>query len=293
MTHGDIYIPYMTASGEAKYLFCEACSDGYFDGVGYAMLTSSNHMQDIIKLNTIFAGSPFYYNPNIQKFEAKEGDYLQEAFEDYIEDENLLKQALECLHLFEEGKINEVYQSSFAQLSLEKKIEAGFGMNVEIKTLEEVLDGGKIVFNVKDSIEIVKKFCQKENEDLELGDDSDDEFTLDSTTYLYYDNQWFVGVYLDDTYTYIPAIIGLLNFSDYNSHSEVRGGCFTDPYTYIEQGASEKDFNTMRELFQYNLDNQIDVSNKGWNYVKEYMEKILLEEKIESADKQKAKTMKV
>lgn len=268
-THADIYIPIKMENDETKYLYCEAWSDGYFSGMGYAMLASSNHMKDVIKLNTIFAGSPFYYDPATQQFEAKECDYIEENFEESSEDEELVESAIQCVNYVYERDLEKVYQSKFAQIPLDTKLKEGLGINAEIKPLEEVLGNSKIVVDIEEIINFLKI-------------KNDEHYQINSAEYLYHENQWLVKVYDDEKYVnsiYIPMIIGLLNFTQAKT-VEHRHGCFVDPFSYIEQGSSEKDLKTMKALYQHNMNHNIDMSKNGWANIQEYVEKMILDEKI-------------
>lgn len=280
MTHGDIYIPYTTPDGKEKYLYCEAWSDGYFDGVGYAMLSSSNHMEDIIKLNTIFLGSPFYYDPQTQKLEAKEADRLEHL----TNNTRFNKSFIEAFQLFKEQNLEALYQSKFAKISIEKKIKADITLNAQVMDFTEVLNGGKIISDIHESIQYVKKVAKYDGETLS-------NYEISSTSYIYYDNQWYVGIYNNnDKYNYIPLIIGVLNFTDYNTNANVtRSGCLADPFTYIEQGPSEKDLKTLKELYQFNIENNFDMEKRTWQYIKEYVEKVVLEDKIVDVKSSKVK----
>ena len=271
MTHGDIYIPYVTKNGTVKYLYCEAWSDGYFDGVGYAMLASSSHMDDVIKLNTIFFGSPFYYDSNSNELESKEGDYLEVN----TNDQKFNKAFIEAFELFKKRDLEALYNSEFAKISIEKKIKMGIASNAELMSLSKVLGGSKIISDINESMQYIEKICEEEGDDFK-------NYSFSTVSYIYYENQWYAGLYdSDDKYTYVPLILGVLNFTEYNNNPEfIRSGCLADPFTYIEQNITEKDLNTLKELYQYNLEHNFDMSDKGWVYVKEYVEKMLLEEKI-------------
>lgn len=278
MTHGDIYIPIIMDNGETKYLYCEAWSDGYFDGVGYAMLASSNHMKDVIKLNTIFVGSPFYYDPDTNKFMAKEGDYIAEGYEDSDTENETMKEAgIEAVSLFEQGTLEDVYQSDFAKMSLDEKLKEGFGMNAELKTLDDILEETKIITNVSEIMELLKT---------NLKEESIETYEISSTEYLFHDNQWLVKMY-DEEYThgvYIPMIIGALSFTDYNEGQ--RSGCLADPFSYIEKYITQEDFKTMNELYHYNIENSINMDDRGWNHIKPWLEKQLLEKVVNEPNRE-------
>jgi hypothetical protein len=286
MTHGDIYIPIIMENGETKYLYCEAWSDGYFDGVGYAMLASSNHMEDVIKLNTIFAGSPFYYDPESNSFEAKEGDYIEENFEDSdTENEAMRSAALEACTLFQAGQLKELYESNFAKISLTDKLEEGFGINAELKTLEEVLEKTPIVTDISEIMNFLTSH---------LKDETIDTYNISSTEYLYHNNQWLVKMYDSEDYDqsiYIPMVIGLLNFTDFSENN--RAGCLADPFSYIENSPTQEDFKTMDSLYHYNIANNINMTHRGWNHITPWMEKQLLEKNISLTEAPNNKSLKL
>ena len=249
------------------------------------MLASSNHMEDIIKLNTIFAGSPFYYDTTNHKFEAKEGDYLIEGFEDSCEDEELVKKATKCFEYFQQGQLQEVYSSDFAHVSLETKLDNGLGANAQLYSFEKLLEKDKIVSTIPEVINEIEKIANQNS--------TSTISTLYSTNYLYHDEQWYVGVYSSDfgDKIYIPAIIAALNFVEFKDNH--RQYVFSDAYSYIEQNPTEKDFNMLKELFKYNLENNIEMTQTGWSYIQEWMEKMQLEETLNQSSFDRNKKIKV
>lgn len=279
-THAHIYIP-ITLDGKEIYLHCEASSDGDFSGVGYAMLASSHHMEDIIKLNTIFIGAPFYYELKSKQF-LPINDDIDDVF--FNSSSSLFEAAEECLNFYNQDELDKVYQSEFAKIALNEKLDEGFGFGdcSEITSLDEVLDNSKIVKNIDDIQEFLKSTGQEEQDYIETWE------------YVYYDYQWFVKLYDDerDSSIYIPAITTLLNFTRV-SQEGYREGCITDPFSYIESGMTEKDVNTMTELYQYNLDNNFDMKSYGWGNVWEYIEKIQLDKSIQENDNSKNNKIKL
>jgi hypothetical protein len=266
-THANIYVP-ITLDGKDIYLHCEASSDGDFDGVGYALLASSKHMEDIIKLNTIFAGAPFYYD-----FESKKIHPINDGI-DYVffnSSSSLFDSALECLSFFNQNQLDQVYQSNFAKIGLNEKLDEGFGFGdcSEINNLDNILTNSQVVTNIDE----IKQFLKSNGQE--------DLHYIESWEHLYYDNQWLIKLYDDEREKsiYIPMITALLNFTNV-SQEGYRAGTIADPFNYIENGLTEKDLYTLNQLYQHNIENNFDMKSHGWGNVWECIEKMQLDKTI-------------
>lgn len=141
MTHGDIYLPLNPGDPASRYLYCEAWSDGYMDGVGYGCLGSSVNIAGICAASAMFAGSPFFWDAERGAYVAKEEDYVIDNFADSGADDALCESAEEALRLLiEEGSLDRAAATDFGRMPLEQKLDAGYGLNAQVLTREEAFE---------------------------------------------------------------------------------------------------------------------------------------------------------
>lgn len=133
LTHGDIFLPLNPADPASNYLYCEVWSDGYLDGAGFGCLASSGNMAGICAASAMFAGSPFFWDPESGVYVAKEEDSAMEAICAGGADEALCKSAEEALKcLVEDGNLAAAEATTFGRMPLEEKLEAGYGINAAV-----------------------------------------------------------------------------------------------------------------------------------------------------------------
>jgi hypothetical protein len=283
MTHGEVYIPYTNEQGEKYFLHFSTPSDGYFDSLGYALLASSNHMDKISRLMSIFMAC-FYYDTENNKITARKSD-----FDDFNYSNALGYESIVDL-FFNEG-FDAVSQSSFAQIPVEKRVDdtSDNSLISHSDFFSSQFINSKMIDSASEAIQVLEKIASRDED--ESLDESIESLISESSTYVYYNDQWFFSIedYQPNQVvnTFIPAIIIALNYCS----SEM--GCFTNPFKYINQSPSEKDTKTIKELYQYNIENNVDMSEKGWQYIKEYQEKMILENSVSQSPIEKLNKIKV
>lgn len=138
-THGDVWLPIDPSNPESPMLYCEAWSDGYLSGVGYGACCSSSRIDDVSKLSALFVGSPFFFDPASNTFDAKEGDYLVESIVDACGDdddaETVAGMVQDALDLATSGDVAGALASKLGQMSLAEKMSKNWGCNVMVRDL--------------------------------------------------------------------------------------------------------------------------------------------------------------
>lgn len=172
-THGDIWIPLDIEDSKNKMLYCEAWSDGYLDGVGLGAWCSSKKIKEIIQLNIMFAGSPFFYEPTQNQFVAKEGDYLVNGFKEYMGSndkkyESLVESAKETYNLVLKNELEKAHKTEFGSLNLKKKLDLKIGINTYIRPFNKAWKdfiGKAKVLNLEEACEFVVNNVDDKNWD--------------------------------------------------------------------------------------------------------------------------------
>lgn len=148
MTHGYVWLPIDFWNPKGQMIMAEAWSDGYLDGMGRGLFCSRPGLDLAIEATVMLAGSPFLYDPEAKKLEAKEGDCLAESILDIIGDsadaseEELAatKKVEKVIEALEGMRMEEARESPFAKIPLERKLEMELGGNASVSGHEEAWD---------------------------------------------------------------------------------------------------------------------------------------------------------
>lgn len=157
MTHGSIWLPLNPADPRSKMFFIDTYSDGYLDGVGLGLWSSSQRIEPLCAISALFGGQAFFADPSTGSIQAQQDDYVinlldeamceffdgddDEAEEDpdgpHRDERRLLRGAQAAFEALKSGDEQGALSSEFARLPVERRQELLQAHDFEIVEPEE------------------------------------------------------------------------------------------------------------------------------------------------------------
>lgn len=239
MTEGCFYIP---LGKKGNFLACNAAHDADIEGLGFALLSSSHVMQEIIQINTAFAGSLTFFNLDTQLIDWYH-DYMIDIF-DNCENEEIKESGLLALDLVKEGELNLAKETLWWNLSLEEKEEAlGFTgvLNNEVGIIE------KKNFLFTDEAQIKKLY--------QVLFHTHENYSLITHNYAWHNGQVYYECRdkSDISKNYSIPLVAYVFFqlASWAGPFELSGS-YADVEDYFNSNITQKDIKTLSSLIEYN-----------------------------------------